>query len=133
MARSAIEWTQSTWNPVTGCSKVSPGCRHCYAERMAKRLQAMGQANYVAGFQVALHDNTLDLPLSWKKPQTIFVNSMSYLFHEDVPDEFLTRVFDVMRRSSWHTFQVLTKRAARLEEIARRLDWPPNVLMGVSV
>jgi len=133
MARSAIEWTQSTWNPVTGCSKVSPGCRHCYAERMAKRLQAMGQANYVAGFQVALHDNTLDLPLSWKKPQTIFVNSMSDLFHKDVPDEFLTRVFDVMRRSSWHTFQVLTKRAARLEEIARRLDWPPNVWMGVSV
>jgi protein gp37 len=133
MARSAIEWTNSTWNPVTGCSKVSPGCAHCYAERMAKRLQAMRQANYVAGFQVSLHDHALGLPLSWKRPQTIFVNSMSDLFHEDVPEGFLRRAFDVMRRAPWHTFQVLTKRAERLADLGERLDWPPNVWMGVSV
>jgi protein gp37 len=133
VAKSAIEWTQSTWNPVTGCTKVSPGCKHCYAERMAKRLQAMGQGNYRGGFEVALHDRTLDLPLSWKCPQTIFVNSMSDLFHERVPDGFLARVFDVMRRASWHTFQVLTKRAERLRTVASSLDWPPNVWMGVSV
>jgi protein gp37 len=133
MAKSAIEWTQSTWNPVTGCSKVSPGCKHCYAERMAKRLQAMGQPNYSKGFRVALHPEMLEHPLSWKKPQTIFVNSMSDLFHEDVSQDFLARVFDVMARASWHTFQVLTKRAERLEEVAPTLQWPRNVWMGVSV
>ena len=133
MANTAIEWTQSTWNPVTGCSKVSPGCKHCYAERMAKRLQAMGQPNYLGGFQVALHSEMLEQPLSWKKAQTIFVNSMSDLFHEDVPLSFLTRAFDVMARASWHTFQILTKRADRLEEVAPTLHWPRNVWMGVSV
>ncbi|MEW5981109.1 MAG: phage Gp37/Gp68 family protein [Acidobacteriota bacterium] len=133
MGKSAIEWTESTWNPVTGCSKISPGCKNCYAERMARRLQAMGQPNYATGFDVALHDHVLELPISWKKPQTVFVNSMSDLFHEDVPEAFLSRVFDVMRRASWHTFQVLTKRAARLEAMAGRLEWSANVWMGVSV
>ena len=133
MAKSAIEWTESTWNPVTGCTKISPGCKHCYAERMAKRLKAMGQPNYEWGFQVSLHDHALELPLGWKKPQMIFVNSMSDLFHDKVPDEFIRRVFDVMRRASWHTFQVLTKRAERMEALGSKLDWPPNVWMGISV
>lgn len=133
MAKSAIEWTESTWNPVTGCTKISPGCKHCYAERMANRLQAMGQPNYRRGFELSLHDHAIELPLTWKTPQTVFVNSMSDLFHEGVPEAFLVRVFDIMRRASWHTFQVLTKRAERLEELAGRLDWPGNVWMGVSV
>jgi protein gp37 len=130
---SGIEWTESTWNPVTGCTKVSPGCKHCYAERMAERLQAMGQTNYVNGFELSLQPHMLDLPLSWKKPQTIFVNSMSDLFHEEVPLTYIRRVFDVMERCPQHRFQVLTKRAARLAELAPRLPWPPNVWMGVSV
>lgn len=130
---SSIEWTESTWNPVTGCTKVSPGCKHCYAERMAARLQAMGQPNYSRGFEVTLHEGTLELPLTWKKPQTVFVNSMSDIFHEQVPEDFIRRVFDVMRRASWHTFQVLTKRAERLEALGRNLGWPVNVWMGVSV
>jgi protein gp37 len=133
VAKSAIEWTESTWNPVTGCTKVSPGCKHCYAERMAKRLQAMAQANYVDGFAVRCHKHTLEVPLHWRKPQVVFVNSMSDLFHEEVPFEFIQQVFDVMARASKHRFQVLTKRAERLEELSPRLDWPPNVWMGVSV
>jgi len=132
-ARSSIEWTESTWNPVTGCTKISPGCAHCYAERMALRLQAMGQPNYVNGFKLTVHEHMLELPLRWKKPQMIFVNSMSDLFHEDVPPEFIHKVFDVMRRASWHTFQVLTKRSRRLLELNREIDWPSNVWMGVSV
>ena len=112
--RSSIEWTEATWNPVTGCTKVSPGCKHCYAERMALRLRAMGQPNYVNGFKLTTHEHMLELPLRWKKPQMIFVNSMSDLFHEDVPLEFIQEVFDVMRRASWHVFQVLTKRSGRL-------------------
>ena len=132
-ARSNIEWTESTWNPVTGCTKVSPGCAHCYAERMALRLQAMGHPNYVNGFKVTVHEHMLALPLRWKKPQMIFVNSMSDLFHEDVPLEFIQKVFDVMRRASWHIFQVLTKRSQRLLELNPEIDWPPNVWMGVSV
>ena len=130
---SPIEWTNSTWNPVTGCTKVSPGCKHCYAERMAGRLQAMGQANYRNGFALTLQPQMLELPLGWKRPQSIFVNSMSDLFHEDVPEPFLQRVFDVMRRAHWHSFQVLTKRAERLAELNARIDWPANVWMGVSV
>jgi protein gp37 len=122
-----------TWNPVTGCTKISPGCKHCYAERMAKRLHAMGQPNYRQGFQVCPHEHALGLPLGWKKPQMIFVNSMSDLLHSNVPDAFIRRVFEVMRRASWHTFQVLTKRAERLESLGGVLDWPPNVWMGVSV
>jgi protein gp37 len=130
---SAIEWTEATWNPVTGCTKISPGCKHCYAERMAKRLQAMGQRNYVDGFKLALHKNALQLPLSWKKPQTIFVNSMSDLFHKSVPFEFILCVFDIMRRANWHQYQILTKRADRLEQLASRLPWAPHIWMGVSV
>jgi protein gp37 len=130
---SAIEWTEATWNPVTGCDKVSPGCAHCYAERMARRLQAMRQANYANGFELTLQPAMLELPLRWKKPRRIFVNSMSDLFHEAVPTEFIKRVFDVMSRAHWHEFQVLTKRASRLREVAPVLDWPEHVWMGVSV
>ncbi len=130
---SAIEWTESTWNPVTGCTKISPGCKHCYAERMAKRLKAMGQPNYATGFKLAVHPSTLELPLRWKKPKTIFVNSMSDLFHKDVPVHFIREVFGVMAAAHWHRFQVLTKRAERLRSLSSRLNWCPNVWMGVSV
>jgi len=130
---SGIEWTESTWNPVTGCNKISPGCKHCYAERMAERLQAMGQPNYRNGFELTLQPRMLELPLRWRRPQTIFVNSMSDLFHEDVPLVYVQRVFDVMRRAHWHRFQVLTKRADRLAALSSELDWPANVWMGVSV
>jgi protein gp37 len=130
---STIEWTEATWNPVTGCTKVSPGCKHCYAERMAERLRAMGQANYANGFELTLQPHMLELPLRWTKPQTVFVNSMSDLFHEEVPFEYIDRVFDVMARASWHRFQVLTKRAERLTELSTRLQWPANVWMGVSI
>jgi protein gp37 len=132
-SQSTIEWTDATWNPVRGCNKISPGCKHCYAERMAKRLQAMGQASYRNGFEVTLHEQMLQRPLAWKKPQTIFVNSMSDLFHEAVPADFVRRVFNVMERAHWHRFQVLTKRADRLAELAPELSWPCNVWMGVSV
>ena len=131
--KSGIEWTEATWNPVTGCDKVSPGCKHCYAERMALRLQAMEQPNYANGFELTLHERMLEVPLRWKKPQTIFVNSMSDLFHEDVPFDFIERVFDVMRRAAWHRFQVLTKRSRRLAELTAHIAWPDNVWMGVSV
>ena len=130
---SSIEWTQSTWNPLTGCTRVSPGCANCYAERMALRLRAMGNANYTNGFSISLHENVLELPLRWKKPQTIFVNSMSDLFHEDVPEQFIFRVFDVMRRADWHCFQILTKRSRRLMDLSPQLPWMPNIWMGVSV
>jgi protein gp37 len=131
--KSTIEWTESTWNPVTGCTKVSQGCKHCYAERMAERLQAMGQPNYRNGFRLTLQPQMLELPLKWKVPQTVFVNSMSDLFHEGVPLDYIQRVFDVMRRADWHRFQVLTKRASRLAELDPVLEWPDNVWMGVSV
>ncbi|HZE71357.1 MAG TPA: phage Gp37/Gp68 family protein [Pyrinomonadaceae bacterium] len=131
--KSSIEWTESTWNPLTGCTKISPGCKHCYAERMARRLKAMGQANYVNGFELTLHEDALELPLRWKKPQTIFVNSMSDMFHCNVPSEFILKAFDVMCRAPWHRFQVLTKRAERLEELSGLLPWPDNIWMGVSV
>jgi protein gp37 len=130
---SGIEWTESTWNPITGCNKISPGCKHCYAERMAERLLAMGQPNYRNGFELTLQPQMLELPLQWKRPQAIFVNSMSDLFHKDVPLEYISRVFDVMRRAYWHRFQVLTKRADRLAALDRDLEWPDNVWMGVSV
>ncbi len=130
---SPIEWTESSWNPVTGCNKISPGCKHCYAERLSKRLKAMGQANYKNGFKLTLQPHMLKLPLSWKKPQTIFVNSMSDLFHKDVPLEYIQQVFDVMKRASWHRFQVLTKRADRLAKLSCELEWSPNIWMGVSV
>ena len=133
MAQSKIEWTEATWNPVTGCTKISPGCKHCYAERMAKRLQAMGQPNYANGFALTLHEHMLNKPLEWKTPQTIFVNSMSDLFHKDVPVEFILRVFEVMEKADWHNFQVLTKRADRVLELNDQLNWPANVWMGTSV
>jgi len=131
--QSAIEWTESTWNPVTGCSKISPGCAHCYAERMAKRLQAMGQPNYARGFQVTLHEHALRLPLAWHKSQVVFVNSMSDLFHEDVPSDFIFRTFEIMRQARWHVFQILTKRSERLCELSPSLPWAPNIWMGVTV
>jgi protein gp37 len=130
---SKIEWTESTWNPLTGCNKVSAGCKYCYAERFAKRLKAMGVPSYKNGFKLTLHPEVLEAPLSWRKPQMIFVNSMSDLFHEQVPLDFIQRVFDVMSRASQHTFQILTKRAQRLEELHSKLPWPDNVWMGVSV
>ena len=133
MAQSSIEWTESTWNPTTGCTKISSGCKHCYAERMAHRLKAMGQPNYANGFAVATHGHVLEYPLHWRKPQTVFVNSMSDLFHEDIPVEFIRKVFDVMQEAHWHRFQVLTKRAERLEDLAPVLPWPENVWMGVTV
>lgn len=131
--KSSIEWTEATWNPVTGCTKISPGCKHCYAERMSFRLQAMGQRNYTNGFKLTLHERMLEKPLSWKKPQRIFVNSMSDLFHDDVPVDFILEVFEVMQRASWHQFQVLTKRSQRLLDLNDQISWPDNVWMGVSV
>ena len=122
-----------TWNPVTGCTKVSPGCKHCYAERFAKRLQAMGMERYANGFELTLHDDALELPLRWRMPRVVFVNSMSDLFHEDVPVEFIQRVFEVMERCPQHVFQVLTKRSERLLKLRESLPWPANVWMGVSV
>jgi protein gp37 len=130
---TSIEWTEMTWNPVTGCAKVSQGCKHCYAERMAKRLRAMGSKRYENGFQPTLHEDLIDLPLKWKKPRLIFVNSMSDLFQEEVPDEFIRAVFATMQACPQHTFQILTKRSERLRAIGPTLPWPPNVWMGVSV
>ena len=130
---TSIEWSSSSWNPVTGCNKISPGCKHCYAERLSKRLKAMGQPNYKNGFKLTLQPQMLELPLSWKKPQTIFVNSMSDLFHKNIPLEYIQRVFDVMKRAYWHRFQVLTKRSERLAELSPHLDWAANIWMGVSV
>lgn len=130
---SAIEWTDATWNPVTGCTKISAGCKNCYALRMAKRLHAMGQARYRNKFQVTLHSDLLDAPLHWHAPRQVFVNSMSDLFHDRVPDDFIRSVFETMASASWHTFQVLTKRPERLLAMARELPWPENVWMGVSV
>ncbi len=132
-ANSKIEWTQCTWNPVTGCTKISTGCLNCYAERMAKRLKAMGQPNYRNGFKVTLHPQMLELPLRWRQPRTVFVNSMSDLFHEEVPLDFIRQVFDVMGRTPQHRFQVLTKRSERLAELSAALPWPANVWMGVTV
>lgn len=132
-ATTAIEWTQATWNPLTGCTKISPGCKHCYAERLAHRLQAMGNPSYAAGFSLALHERVLALPYSWRSPKIVFVNSMSDLFHQKVPWEYIERVFEVMRATSWHQYQVLTKRSERLAQMAGSIDWPRNVWMGVSV
>jgi protein gp37 len=132
-AGSPIEWTESTWNPVTGCTKISPGCKHCYAERMSERLQLMGQPNYRNGFALTLQRHMLELPLRWKKPQRIFVNSMSDLFHKHVPADYVLRVFDVMARAHWHQFQILTKRSERVLELSPHLDWRPNIWMGVSI
>lgn len=131
--KSSIEWTQATWNPSTGCDHLSPGCDNCYAERLSKRLKAMGQKKYANEFQLTLHPDTLQLPLHWKVPQTIFVNSMSDLFHQQVPLEYIQRVFETMRAAFWHRFQILTKRSGRLLALSDKIDWPANVWMGVSV
>jgi protein gp37 len=130
---STIEWTEATWNPVTGCTKFSAGCKNCYAERMAKRLRAMGKPQYQNGFKLTLQPGALELPLRWKRPRVIFVNSMSDLFHKDVPASFIERVFDVMNRCPQHTFQVLTKRPEITAELSPRLAWTPNIWMGTSV
>jgi len=131
--QSSIEWTEITWNPVTGCSKVSEGCRFCYAERMATRLKAMGQKRYVNGFTVTLHADALEDPFKWKNPRVVFVNSMSDLFHENVSVDFIKKIFEIMARCPRHTFQILTKRSRRLAELSDSLPWPSNVWIGVSV
>jgi protein gp37 len=130
---SSIEWTEATWNPVTGCTKISPGCKHCYAERMARRLKAMGVPQYRNGFKLTLQPDALDIPLKWKRPRKIFVNSMSDLFQEGIPLEFIQRVFDVMQRASQHQFQILTKRPELALQYAEHLPWPSNVWLGTSV
>jgi protein gp37 len=131
--KSSIEWTESTWNPVTGCTKISAGCKNCYAERIALRLQAMNQPNYSKGFALALHEQTLELPIRWKSPQIVFVNSMSDLFHENIPVDFIRKVFFVMNRATWHRYQVLTKRSSRLLELNPLLEWASHIWMGVTV
>ncbi|WP_148589947.1 DUF5131 family protein [Streptomyces sp. WAC01526] len=140
--RSGIEWTEATWNPTTGCDRVSPGCDNCYALALAKRLKAMGSEKYQAdgdprtsgpGFGLTVHEDALSVPYGWRSPRTVFVNSMSDLFHARVPLHFVRRVFAVMTDTPQHTYQVLTKRARRLRQVADRLEWPPNLWMGVSV
>ncbi|MGI2295123.1 DUF5131 family protein [Paenibacillus sp. GXUN7292] len=130
---SNIEWTEVTWNPVTGCNKISAGCKHCYAATMAKRLHAMNNPRYINEFKVTLHNDLISTPLKWKKPRRIFVNSMSDLFHKDVPIDFIRSVFETMEKAHWHTFQILTKRSDRLLELSNQLPWPQNVWQGVSV
>lgn len=131
--QSAIEWTESTWNPVSGCTKISSGCLNCYAERMAKRLKAKAQKRYRNGFRLTLHPEALDEPCHWKKPRVVFVNSMSDLFHEEIPVEFIQEVFKVMNENKRHTFQILTKRSERLHELAPVLEWSENIWMGVTI
>ena len=130
---SKIEWTESTWNPITGCTKCSAGCDHCYAATMAKRLKAMGNIRYKNGFRVTVHKDLIEKPLEWKKPKMIFVNSMSDIFHEAVDDQTILAIFDTMNKAKWHTFQVLTKRSNRLVQLSDRINWTPNIWMGVSV
>jgi protein gp37 len=132
-ANSHIEWTEATWNPVTGCTKISAGCKNCYAERLSIRLQLMGNERYQNGFRLTLHKDVDDLPRSWRSGRMIFVNSMSDLFHRDVPLEFIERVFQTMRECPQHVFQILTKRSERLQKLATQIDWPSNVWIGVSV
>src|SRR6516225_7058601 len=133
MAATKIEWTDATWNPVRGCTKISPGCKHCYAERFAERFRGVPGHPFEQGFAVRLVQEKLDEPLRVKKPQRIFVNSMSDLFHEGVPVEYIRRVFDVMNKANWHEYQVLTKRAERLEDLNGVIKWAPHIWMGVSV
>jgi protein gp37 len=131
--KSSIEWTESTWNPVTGCTKISPGCKNCYAERMANRLKRIGIERYKNAFSLTLHEDVVQLPLEWKKPRTIFVNSMSDLFHENVPLDYIKRVFEIMNKAYWHKFQILTKRSELLLKYSSELLWSDNIWMGVSV
>jgi len=132
-ASSTIEWTESTWNPMTGCTKISDGCKYCYAEKIAKRLQGTGHPNYLNGFTFTIHENMLNVPLHWIKSRIIFVNSMSDIFHEYAPVSFIKKVFNIMRSANWHIFQILTKRSERLFELDRCLRWAPNIWMGVTV
>jgi protein gp37 len=133
MAQSSIEWTEMTWNPTTGCNKVSAGCKYCYAEVMARRLQAMGIEKYQSGFELAIHESALGIPYTWKSPKTVFVNSMSDLFHKDIPLSFIQKVFKVMNDNPQHVFQILTKRADVLLKYNKKLSWGHNIWMGVSV
>ncbi|HLK28885.1 MAG TPA: phage Gp37/Gp68 family protein [Puia sp.] len=133
MAQSSIEWTEMTWNPTTGCTKISAGCKYCYAEVMTRRLQAMGIEKYKDGFAVRMHDDALDIPYSWKGRKVVFVNSMSDLFHPEVPLAFIQKVFAVMNDTPQHTYQVLTKRSDRLKDVHHHLNWTNNIWMGVSV
>jgi protein gp37 len=131
--KSAIEWTDATWNPVTGCTQVSPGCDHCYAKTFAERFRGVRGHPYEQGFDLRLWPDRLQLPLKWKTPRRIFVNSMSDLLHRDIPDEFILRVFETMVRADWHIFQVLTKRSRRLARLGPKLSWAPHIWAGVSV
>lgn len=133
MAITKIEWTEESWNPITGCSKLTDGCENCYALTFAKRLQSMGNIRYKNGFKVTVHRDLFDKPLAWKKPKMIFVNSMSDLFHENVSDEEILTIFKTMNNASWHTFQVLTKRVNRLLNLSPKINWTPNIWMGVSI
>lgn len=130
---SKIEWTETTWNPVTGCTKISLGCLNCYAERLSLKLQKLGVPKYRNGFRLTVHEEEIEKPLQWKKPRMVFVNSMSDLFHEDLDEEVIARIFRVMNRARKHIFQVLTKRSGRLKELAPKLTWTPNIWMGVTV
>lgn len=130
---SKIEWTEATWNPITGCTKCSAGCEHCYAATLAKRLKAMGNVRYKNGFEVTIHRDLFTRPLEWKKPRMIFVNSMSDVFHEKIGDEDILQLFEIMNKADWHTFQVLTKRPDRLIDLSPRINWTPNIWMGVTV
>jgi protein gp37 len=133
MSQSSIEWTEMTWNPTTGCNKISAGCKFCYAEVMTRRLEAMGIEKYKDGFKVRVHEDALNIPYSWKGSKVVFVNSMSDLFHPEVPFKFIEKVFKVMNDTPQHTYQVLTKRAERLYELHHKLNWTKNIWMGVSV
>ncbi|HZG18223.1 MAG TPA: phage Gp37/Gp68 family protein [Candidatus Bathyarchaeia archaeon] len=133
MSKTKIEWTDMTWNPTTGCSKVSAGCKNCYAERMAKRLQAMGNPRYVNGFEPQEHPEAFDLPFTWKRPKKVFVNSMSDLFHEAISEQFIEKVFDVMNKTPMHTYQILTKRPERAARLANQFTWTDNIWVGTSV
>lgn len=133
MNKTKIEWTEMTWNPITGCSKISDGCENCYAERMSKRLNLMGNKRYCNGFEVTIHEDLFEEPLKWKKSRIVFVNSMSDIFHEKVSEEIILKLFDVMNRATEHTFQVLTKRSERLKKLQSKINWTKNIWMGVSV
>jgi len=131
--KTKIEWTNASWNPITGCTKISEGCLNCYAETFSRRLKAMGNPRYTNGFTVTIHPDLITKPLSWRKPQMIFVNSMSDLFHESVPDDIILKIFETMNKASWHTFQILTKRSERLLKLSPKLTWTENIWMGVSI
>ncbi len=133
MGDTNIEWTNLTWNPVTGCTKISSGCKNCYAEQFAKRLKAMKNRRYKNGFKVTLHWDKIEDPLKWRKPRLVFVNSMSDLFHDKVPLEFIEKVFSIVKKADSHIFQILTKRSERLKKVAGCLEWPENLWIGVSV